>query len=145
MALELGRINPSALLKPVEGYGFAAVPGDATAQIRAEMNAVDPSLGNAVTGVALRSITKGGKGIGVRRSSSPSTRGSPCSPALQDAYLDGFSSGATKARDITIGKTRTRFAQMDGAITGYAWQRFAGFVQVVTEKSADAKLISRGR
>jgi hypothetical protein len=31
---------------------------------------------------------------------------------------------------------------MDGAITGYAWQRFAGFVQVVTEKSADAKLIT---
>ena len=141
VALELGRLNPDALIKPVAGYGFADMPGDASSAIRAEMNAVDPLLGDAVTGAAARSITKGGKGIGVVIvvAFDPTIA---VLPGVQDAYLDGFAAGATKSRDVTIGKTRTRFVQVDGMVTGYAWQRFAGFVQVLTEKSADAKIIT---
>jgi hypothetical protein len=140
ISLALGRLNPDALLKPVEGYGFAAVPAEALAQMRADTVGSDPTLGRALTGIAMRSITKGGRGVGfaVVTAFSPSIASLP---GVQDAYFDGFSAGATKARDITIGKTRTRFAQADG-ITGYAWQRFAGFVQVFTESSADAKRIT---
>jgi hypothetical protein len=141
VTLELGRLNPTALIKPVAGYGFADMPGDASAAIRAELNAVDPTLGDAVTGVAARSITKGGKGIGlvIIVAFDPTIA---VLPGVQDAYLDGFASGATRTRDVTIGKTRTRFVQIDGTVTGYAWQRFAGFVQVLTEKPADAKIIA---
>jgi hypothetical protein len=140
VSLSLGRLNPQALLKPVEGYGFAAVPGADLAQMRAEIVGADPVFGQEITGIAVRSITKGGRGIGfvVVMAVSPSVA---TLPGVQDAYFDGFSSGSTKARDITIGKTRTRFAQADG-ITGYAWQRFAGFVQVFTEGSADAKTLA---
>lgn len=58
-----------------------------------------------------------------------------------DVSPGDLSYGATKAKDVRNGKARTRFAQADG-ITGYAWQRLAGFVQVFTEGSADAKRIA---
>jgi hypothetical protein len=140
VSLALGRLDPKALLKPVEGYGFVDVPAIDLAQVRADIAYADPEIGQAITGVAMRSITKGGKGIGfvIVTSLSPAIA---AMPGVQDAYFDGFSSGATKARDITVGKTRTRFAQADG-ITGYAWQRFAGFVQVFTETSSDAKKVT---
>jgi hypothetical protein len=141
VALELGRLNPDALIKPVAGYGFADMPGDATASIRAELNAIDPALGSSVTGAAARSITKGGKGIGVVIVVAFDPKVAVL-PGVQDAYLDGFAAGATKTKDVTIGKTRTRFIQVDSFVTGYAWQRFAGFVQVLTEKPADAKVIA---
>jgi hypothetical protein len=116
------------------------VPAIDLAQVRADIAYADPEIGQAITGVAMRSITKGGEGIGfvIVTALSPA---SAAMPGVQDAYFDGFSSGATKARDITVGKTRTRFAQADG-ITGYAWQRFAGFVQVFTETSSDAKKVT---
>ncbi len=140
VSLALGRLDPMALLKPVAGYGFVDVPADDLAQVRAEIAYADAEIGHAITGIAMRSITKGGKGVGfvVVTALTPSIA---ALPGVQDAFFDGFSGGATKARDITIGKTRARFAQGDG-VTGYAWQRFAGFVQVFTESSADAKIIT---
>jgi hypothetical protein len=141
VALDLGRLDPNALIKQVAGYGFANMPGDTAARIRAEMSAVDPSLGSAVTGAAARSITKGGKGIGVVIVVAFDPKIAVL-PGVQDAYLDGFASGGAKTRDVTIGKTRTRFVQVDGVVSGYAWQRFAGFVSVLTEKAVDAKIIT---
>jgi hypothetical protein len=140
VSLALGRLDPKALLKQVPGYGFVDVPAGDLQQLRAEMTAADPEIGRAITGVVMRSITKGGKGIGfvIVTSLDPAIA---ALPGVQDAFLDEFSYGATKQRDIRIGTTRTRFASAEG-ITGYAWQRFAGFVQVFTEGSTDAKRVA---
>jgi hypothetical protein len=140
VTLKLGRIDPNALLKPVEGYGYVDVPGDAVGGVRAAVASIDPEAGRYITGVAARSITKNGKGIGfaVVVAVDP---GFAALPGFRDAFFDGFSSGATKQRDLKIGTTDVRFAEGDGAY-GYAWQRFGAFVTVIGEGAKDMKAIA---
>jgi hypothetical protein len=128
-ALALGPMNPNALLRPVKGYRYMDAPIDVAGAMRAEVAAVDPAANAAISGVAARSVVHDGDPFAVAVAVALDPRYASL-PGVADAFFDGFAAGAASQETVTIGGYRIRVARGDG-LTGYAYQRFAGFVVVL--------------